>query len=262
MTHRGPLPVTTEEMRVHLRTHLNPQLDDSAFILGHGCRSDRALRGMCWDPLGSAKSIMAPQLAYGRHRGPLRSQTRRAAVAVYLYQHAELGWTIPLTRRPTHLRHHGGQICFPGGRIETGESPQAAAFREFEEELGVAPDLLAEVGRLPRHFVFASNNVIDPVVALIRCPESRWQPDPSEVDEVIEIPLERFVQEHRVVITRQQSSIRQRDGSGDEVGTEEVGKLVFDAPAFEFRGYHVWGATAMILDQLVRRLLLWSPRAA
>src|SRR6056297_3397576 len=95
---------------------------------------------------------MTPQLAYGRHRGPARLRSRQAAVAVCLMWRPTSGWIIPLTRRPDALRHHGGQICFPGGQIEPKESPRVAALREFEEELGLPAAVRHVCGELPKQY--------------------------------------------------------------------------------------------------------------
>src|SRR5262245_7061230 len=68
----------------------------------------------------------APELSYGRHAGPARSDARGAAVAVALsWDGAE--WSLPLTVRSAELSRHGGQISFPGGLIEAGETPPVAA---------------------------------------------------------------------------------------------------------------------------------------
>ncbi|MEM6978279.1 MAG: CoA pyrophosphatase [Planctomycetota bacterium] len=235
------LPTTIDAMRSWLLDRMN--FDEDA--PDADVPISRTHRGQ----LSTARSALSPQLAYGRHRGPVRVHTRRAAVAVGLYRDAQRGWLIPLTRRPTTLRHHGGQICFPGGQIETGESPRAAAIREFTEELGIQPDIIADVGSLPRHYVFASDNLIDPVVLLIRQPSGPWQPDPVEVDQVIELPLAAIFDD--VVI----QTIRQRRTFiAPQSPHATAGELTFDAPAYRVDGRVIWGATAMILRHLVQRL--------
>ncbi|MEE2938046.1 MAG: NUDIX domain-containing protein, partial [Planctomycetota bacterium] len=65
---------------------------------------------------------------------------------------------IPLTLRPKSLQHHAGQVCLPGGRLEGDENPSQAALREFEEELGVRPQVTCHCGELSALYVYASNN--------------------------------------------------------------------------------------------------------
>lgn len=219
----------------------------------------RIRRGRVWKTgrLTSLKSELAPELAYGRHRGPIRRQTRRAAVAVCLYRDRVDGWTIPLTRRPMTLRHHGGQICFPGGRIERGESAVQAALREYEEELGVPADVLGEAGCLPRHYVYASDNLIDPVLFLIAAPATPWRPDPVEVQRVIPVSLD--------VICRHgppRRVLRRRSIRSPGPDSRVVSKLEFMTPAYDVGGHRIWGATAMILSHLAQRLLSLGPRFA
>ncbi|WP_283435093.1 NUDIX hydrolase [Neorhodopirellula lusitana] len=217
---------------------------------------------------------MTPELAYGRHRGPARLRSRQAAVAVTLMHDDQNGWTIPLTRRPTSLRHHGGQICFPGGRIEPGESAEEASLREFDEELGVSADVISRCGELPRQYVYASDNEVTPIVWVTRRPAMAWQPDPAEVDEVIELPLASIlgrpavnqVVQKRVIRARPHVISSSHRGSTIPSGVTRVGtaesirdvlegcELRFRTPAFDHQGIQVWGATAVILDQLAQAL--------
>jgi 8-oxo-dGTP pyrophosphatase MutT (NUDIX family) len=200
---------------------------------------------------GRPSKSFAPELAYGRHRGPARKTSRIAAVAIALFQHDQLGWTIPLTLRPTSLIHHGGQVCFPGGRAERGESMLQAAVREYTEELGVCPVVQQVCGELPTHYVYASDNQVHPVVMVIDPPAQVWQPDPVEVAEVILMPVAALNEQHR----RVKAVFRRK-----VIGTsgEKVGEIKFSAPAIEIRNrdqiYRVWGATAMMLRQLAQLL--------
>lgn len=212
---------------------------------------------------------LVPELSYGRHRGPARPQSRIAAVAVTLYHCPKQGWVIPLTLRPLSLQHHAGQICLPGGRVEAGETMFEAAFREFREELGIEPKVTTFCGQLSPQYVYASDNLVHPVVAVIEQP-GPWNPDPVEVAQVITLPLgqlEKMVPE---------PSSQNADGSfsrkvrkspdakrcGSEVikqravmaDSGEVDQLRFRAPSFSHQDHQIWGATALILDQLARVL--------
>jgi 8-oxo-dGTP pyrophosphatase MutT (NUDIX family) len=189
---------------------------------------------------------MVPTLAYGRHRGPAAPSARFAAVAVALYQDPQGEWMIPLTLRPTRLKHHGGQVCLPGGRVERGEQIRDAAVREYEEEMGLAAEITHDCGELSTQYVYASNNLVHPVVFMINRPSVPWRPDPVEVAEVIPIPLSVLSDpRQRVAITRSRSV--RRDG-------RVVGNLSFRTAAVRYRGHDIWGATALILEELAQIL--------
>lgn len=213
------------------------------------------------------RSRFQPELSYGRHRGPAGLSSRRAAVAVTLYRCPSDGWVIPLTLRPHRLQHHGGQVCFPGGRVEPGESISEAAFREFREELGVRLEGVEPCGQLSPQYVYASDHLVHPVVAIIDRPKP-WKPDPVEVDQVIVLPVARLM-EAPFAGSTQCSEKHARGSEKHARGFEkharvkrravmtaagEVDQLRFRAPAFESQGHVIWGATALILDQLAQIL--------
>ncbi|MFH5925803.1 CoA pyrophosphatase [Roseomonas xinghualingensis] len=115
--------------------------------------------------------------------------TRRSAVLVPILLHPAP--TILLTLRAATLSSHAGQVAFPGGRIEPGETPEAAALREAAEEVGLDPRLPRIAGRLPDMVTGTGFHVV-PVVALLDPPVS-LTPEPAEVAEVFEYPLSRLL---------------------------------------------------------------------
>lgn len=204
------------------------------------------------------KSSMAPQLAYGRHRGPTSVQVRHAAVLIAIYAHPELGWVTPLTLRPRHLEHHPGQICFPGGGVEEGEDHLMAARREFTEELGVSLNQARILGELSPIYVYASRHQVRPFVGMMSRPAVDWLPDPREVEKVIEFPLRAVKCADAKTRVRRSASFQPRlnpaeprlketvDGT---LGSQDM-SVSFDAPCYHHAGHEIWGATAMILHEL------------
>lgn len=193
------------------------------------------------------RSPLSPRLAYGRHRGPARRRSRHAAVLIIVYPHHASGeLCLTLTRRPTSLSHHGGQICLPGGRVEAGESSAEAALREYHEELGVRAEVRAHLGQLEPMYVFASDNLVETVIVTAETPDGPWQPDPVEVDEVIELPVAQLLSLGMMN--------RKKSRRGKVMHTGEVFHYEFGYRAMEFvdcsgSRREIWGATAMLLDE-------------
>ncbi|MEM0927190.1 MAG: CoA pyrophosphatase [Planctomycetota bacterium] len=202
------------------------------------------------------RSPMAPRLSYGRHRGPEHDGVRRAAVLIALYPAASNGeLVVTLTRRPLSLLHHAGQVCLPGGKIEPNESAAEASIREFVEELGAEPPTRQPLGEMQPTYVFASSNVVTPIIVAGRSPESPWDPDPAEVDEVIEMPLQAVIPEGTDSnLNAAGWRLGKRSGSSQR---EEPIEYRFRYPAIAFtdtRGQRreIWGATAIILERFGR----------
>jgi 8-oxo-dGTP pyrophosphatase MutT (NUDIX family) len=185
-------------------------------------------------PLTEWRHTFAPELSYGRHTGPARSDARIAAVAIVLcWDRHE--WSLPLTVRCATLTHHGGQVSLPGGLLEVGETPREAAQRELEEELGVRLEL-KWLGDLSPLFVFASNALVTPCLAAIdHWPE--WQQSESEVECVLKLTL--------------QELLDAKLGPPLEI---ERGPIRFLAPQLLVEGRSAWGATAVMLAELRGRL--------
>jgi 8-oxo-dGTP pyrophosphatase MutT (NUDIX family) len=158
-----------------------------------------------------------------------------AAVLVPLVDHPT-GLTVLLTQRTAHLSDHAGQISFPGGRIEpSDEHPVAAALREAEEEVGLPASHVDIVGRLDT-YVTGTGFEIVPVVALVRPPYPQ-RPDPFEVAEVFEVPLDFLIDPGNL-----------QRGSREWKGTTRF----FFALPYEDR--YIWGATAGMLVNLAEVL--------
>jgi 8-oxo-dGTP pyrophosphatase MutT (NUDIX family) len=142
---------------------------------------------------------------------------------------------ILLTKRNAHLNKHAGQVSFPGGRIDPGETPEAAALREAEEEVGLAPRDVEVLGRMA-DYVTATGYRITPVVGLLP-PGLTLHPSPHEVESVFELPID-------VVLDPQAPQRHQRERFGSQ---REY--WVWPHP-----DHYIWGATAAILVHLAQKL--------
>lgn len=157
-----------------------------------------------------------------------------AAVLLGLVDRPE-GPQIILTQRSAHLRDHGGQISLPGGRLEAGESPVEAALREADEEIGLAPGRVELLGGL-HHYDTITGFRIHPVVGWIEPPVS-YAPDPFEVAEVFELPLDFALDQ---LNHRRDSYVR----NGER-------RHFYVLP---YQDRYIWGATAGILVNFARLL--------
>jgi 8-oxo-dGTP pyrophosphatase MutT (NUDIX family) len=158
-----------------------------------------------------------------------------AAVLVALVERRE-GLQVLLTRRTDRLRHHAGQISFPGGRIESADAdPVAAALREAHEEVGLAPGLARPLGYLDPLATITGFHVF-PVVARVDAAFAAVR-DPAEVEEVFEVPLSFLLDPGHV----RHLEVDYRGGRR---------RLV----EFLYRDYRIWGATAAMLVNFRERL--------
>ena len=115
-----------------------------------------------------------------------RQSLKPAAVLLLIVDHPEP--TVLLTQRTTHLSAHAGQIAFPGGSTDDGDvTPERTALREAEEEVGIPPERIALLGRLPEYRT-VTGFAVTPVVGWAE-PPLTYRPDPHEVADVFEVPL-------------------------------------------------------------------------
>jgi 8-oxo-dGTP pyrophosphatase MutT (NUDIX family) len=170
---------------------------------------------------------------------------REAAVLVGLVPRVE-GWQVLLTRRTDALRHHAGQVSFPGGRIEADDTDAiAAALRESHEEIGLLASQASPVGFLDPLCTITGFRV-SPLVAMVDA-EFVARPDPGEVAEVFEVPLD-YILDPANLATLDITTIGGRPLPGGRP------RRVLE---FVDRGNprnRIWGATASILFNLRERI--------
>lgn len=156
---------------------------------------------------------------------------RPAAVLILLVDRPE-GMTVLLTKRPETLRVHAGQISFPGGQKEPqDDGPVETALRETHEEIGLDPAVVEIVGYLPEYRT-RTGFAVAPVVGFIK-PPFTLSPNAAEVERIIEVPLDHFL-----------------NPDNCRVGEKEFSGHTARFYSFEYGGDMIWGATAGMLRGL------------
>lgn len=181
----------------------------------------------------------AQQQMIPRPRGvrPLESagQPRQGAVLVALYD-TDGQTHLVLTRRRDDLNDHAGQIAFPGGRREDGETLESTAVREAEEEIGLRPAALTILGRLNCMYIPPTDYEVYPFVAWHNG-RPRFRRQANEVAEILEVYLAYLL-----------SPECQFEETWDYKG------MTVQVPFYLVGAHKVWGATAMILSEFLERL--------
>ncbi|WP_321393011.1 CoA pyrophosphatase [Emcibacter sp.] len=201
-----------------------------------GCwRALRSAEKRAWSRPPTADQILyRPDSFMPRGELPLKP----AAVLVPLVDRSE-GMTVLLTKRSSELKTHSGQVSFPGGKCDEGdENAIATALREAREEIGLTDDKVEIIGAL-EDYETVTGFAVSPVVGFVR-PDIVLQPDPSEVEEAFEVPLDFILNE-----ANQQLQSREWQGQTRHF-------YVFPHP-----DHYIWGATAAMLvrfSKLIREM--------
>jgi len=159
---------------------------------------------------------------------------RPAAVLVAVWLRPG-GAELILTKRASHLKHHPGQIAFPGGKVDAQDAgPEAAALREAQEEVGLPPRAVEVLGHLPAHETVTGFSVV-PILSVVR---QGFDPVPEagEVAEVFTVPLDHVLKPANFAIERRRWRGEWRSYY-----------------ALPYGAYYIWGATARILRGLAGR---------
>ena len=160
----------------------------------------------------------------------------RPAGVLVAVQETDTGLQMILTKRSSALKHHPGQVAFPGGKVDADDADVvAAALREADEEIGLKPENVEVVGTLPEHETI-TQFAVTPVLARVK---QAFVPrgEPGEVEEIFNVPLA-----HLADISRY--GIQSRHWRGVE-------RHYYAVP---YGPYYIWGATARMLHGLALRM--------
>jgi 8-oxo-dGTP pyrophosphatase MutT (NUDIX family) len=178
-----------------------------------------------------------------RFMPPEDSDARLGAVLM-LFGEGESGPDLLLTERAHHMRSHPGQVSFPGGKIDPGETPREAALREAWEETGLDPDGVTVFAELPELWLPPSNFAVTPVLGWWHRPTEVAVVDPDEVHEVYRVPISELVDPaHRIVVRHPSGFV----GPGFLIGDD--------------KDVILWGFTAGVIARLFE-FLGWAADVA
>jgi 8-oxo-dGTP pyrophosphatase MutT (NUDIX family) len=164
-------------------------------------------------------------------------ECRRACVLIPLLRDDDGGWSILFSRRAENLAAHSGQIAFPGGAVEAGESLEAAAIREAQEEVGIRPEHVELIGRLD-DIVTNSGFLVAPFVGVLH-QRTAYVLQESEVAEVFEVPIEALL-----------------DVANPEVRYMEFRNQSYPVYVYHYGTYEIWGLTGRMLKAFLD--LVWQ----
>jgi len=192
---------------------------------------DRRLR----EPLPGtpAQLTMAPAYRMEPAQAQVEGKNCREAAVLALFHEQHGPPAVVLTVRRSDLHDHAGQVSFPGGRCEGEESHEGTALREAEEEIGVSPEAVTVHGALTPLYIPPTGFCVYPFVGSVVAAQS-FTAQPREVKRIVHAPLPTLLAPE----TRREKPW-------------ELGGSVVDVPYFDVDDCTVWGATAMMLAELL-----------
>ena len=217
------------------------------------------VHAVCSDQAKVSPEILAPEVLRQRFQAPpiwqpeITDESRQVMVADIIAKRQAAGkiteaavliplllkddgLSVLLTQRTNHLRDHAGQISFPGGRMDPGDTgPNDTALRESEEEIGLERSRVEIIGHMPQYLTVSGYSVT-PVVGLVQA-QAEYVLDEFEVADVFEVPLQFLMDPANHQVRMWQS---------------EQGSRRFYAMPYENR--FIWGATAGMLRNLYHLL--------
>lgn len=178
------------------------------------------------------KMAPAPKNDGERRKMTPSEQAHHSSVLVLLFPNKQEELELVLTLRSGDI-DHGGQISFPGGRAEPGESPKETALREAHEEIGISPESVTTIGQLSELYVSHSENRVTPVVGYMN-QRPTFSLNPAEVEEVFAVELNSLAHKENLVVE-----------------DWDLGKHTYEVPYWDIHRVPLWGATAMMLNELL-----------
>ncbi len=163
---------------------------------------------------------------------PVAMDSRARAAVILLLSRGDSP-ALLFTKRALHLRRHPGEVCFPGGMHEPQDlNLLATALREMEEEIGLPPDQVTVLGRLPDFHTRAGTEVASFVASM----DASYPLVPclSELDSVFWVPLALF-----------------ENGLKVRVDHFEKGNHTYQIPVYHYQGYEIWGFTAAVTERFL-----------
>jgi len=190
------------------------------------------------EDIGSDR-VLGPSILINETNAPALRFVNAAVLAALFEEDGEA--RLVLTRRSSSLRAHRGEVSFPGGRLDAGEHPEAAALREAYEEVALDPSLVTPVGWIHPVLTMVSGSLIMPVVATLAS-RPKLVPSPDEVERVFDVALRELADP--AIFHEERWSI--------------PGRIIPDSPDnsfavwfFEVEGEMIWGATARMIHELL-----------
>lgn len=160
------------------------------------------------------------------------STYRQSAVLILLYKNEADSWELPLIKRVNTGGVHGGQVSFPGGAFDTTDlNIQNTAIRETKEEIGI--ENLTVIGSLTELYIPVSQFKVKPFIGFCTAKIPEFKLSVHEVEQIIELPLHLLL-----------NNDFRKEGYLEDTKYSKV-----KTPYFEVKGFKVWGATAMILNE-------------
>ena len=192
-------------------------------------------------PGDAAQMLMAPK--FRGEKNFFADDNPIPGSVLILFYPTPKGICIPFIQRPEYEGAHSGQISFPGGKYEKEDASYwETAIRETHEELGIETDKIEKIGLLTSLYIPVSNYIVTPHVGFLEKMPS-FNPNPDEVSEIIEVPVNHFFSPANI-----------KHFNGKRNGIQ------YDFPYYDVAGKSIWGATAMILSELMEIIkVLFEP---
>lgn len=187
--------------------------------------------------------VRLPMVPSKRALAPPPADHRLGAVLALFYPAGER-LNVVLLKRPMTMRNHPGQIAFPGGRQDEGETFEQTAIRETVEEIGITADQYTIVGRIDPLYIPPSRFYVHCFVGWLPT-RPTYIPNPAEVETIIEVPYTHFL-----------------DPANRGASEQDFGFGPINIPYFAFEAHEIWGATSVLLNELAHRIHVVAQQTA